>query len=97
MKRNIFVANVLIKRISDLLLKMTEKSAWLNALSLKQQVAGLWSAFLVCSSRQIDCIYLLYEVAGEGINKRSSSQDALHVSCESNLSKIARLQTAILF
>ena len=88
---------------------MTEESAWLNALSLKQQVAGLWFAFLVCSSRQIDCIYFLYEVAGEGINKRSSSQDALQnkysqisqilkdESCEFNFSKITRLQTAILF
>ena len=88
---------------------MTEKSAWLNALSLKQQAAGLWSAFLVCSSRQINCLYLLYEVAGEGINKSSSSLDALQnkysqisqilkdESCESNFRKIARLQTAILF
>ena len=88
---------------------MTEESAWLNALSLKQQVARLWFAFLVCSPQQIDCIYLLYEVAGEGINKRSSSQDALQnkysqisqilkdESCESNFSKIAHLQTSILF
>ena len=88
---------------------MTEESAWLNALSLKQQVARLWFDFLVCSPRQIDSIYLLYEVAGEGINKRSSSLDALQnkyskisqilkdESCESNFRKIARLQTAILF
>ena len=42
---------------------------------------------LVCSFRESDCINLLYEVAGEGINKRISSQDALQNKYSYNFRK----------
>ena len=49
-------------------------TAWLNAASVKQQVAGPWSAFLVFSFQQNNCIYFLHARAQEDINSGGSSQ-----------------------
>ena len=52
-----FAANILIKRISELSLKMTEKRTWLSALSVKQEVAGPRSATLVCFFQQNETVF----------------------------------------
>ena len=62
---NWFVVSILIKRISELWLKITEKYVCLSAISV-EQFAGPPAAILVCSFRQCDRIYFFYAVAGGG-------------------------------